>query len=154
MRTFLLTWNPAKFDWHAFSNGVPAYPTPFMTDWTSHSTKPSKGDRFAMLRLGTKQNGIVATGEITSDGTYTAMCYDKCLRRFVDIQVDHLFLNAYPQHLLREKFPDQCWSPQSSGISLKDKYQDDFWNTINEFIEKKSPTPDAFTLMKMLGLKQ
>ena len=151
--TYILTWNPSKFNWEAFADGKPTRKPPFYANWTCRSTRPEPGDRFIMLRLGSgNRNGIVATGQIVSF-PYTAVSWEHKTSLFIDILIEVLFENEYQQHLLKDAFPEQCWSPQSSGISLKTQYEDSFWNVIETYRINPSAN-DMVSVMNRIGIEQ
>ncbi|NNC01870.1 hypothetical protein HJC10_03250 [Corallococcus exiguus] len=68
--TFLLTWNPNKWDWktldadvEAVRNGEP----PVEKSWTCGSSQVRKGDRLFWLRQGVEPRGIMAAGWAVRD---------------------------------------------------------------------------------------
>ena len=134
INTWLLNWNSHVYNWEAEeeqfnyhtaisnikNNGA------FVTDWRCRTKQVKIGDRVFLIKLGQNPKGIFATGYAVSntfeseyigdDGlTYKANFIDICLTEFLDYHTDNLI----SMELLKQKFPNQQWSPQGSGISIK-----------------------------------
>ena len=133
---YILTWNPYKFDWDwngdysrlcAYTQGYGAAEL----NWSVQSKTPKPGDRFVLLRQGTKDgNGIIGYGGIRSE-PYSSMTYS----RLVDIRMQKLFKEPLlTRDELFEMFPDQYWKPQQSGTKVKAKYTVKLW----EILQKKA----------------
>lgn len=126
MRYWLLTANPTKqmgisiksdtdIDWYLSQIST-------WENWSVSSRKIKAGDGFFLIILGQgDMNGIVAKGEFTTwpytDRSWTGSGTD-CL--FAGIRFTEK--GYIKQKTLKEKMPDQLWSPQSSGISIRSKY--------------------------------
>jgi 5-methylcytosine-specific restriction protein A len=70
MATYLLTWNPNRFDWKTLKKQIrEVQRNGFVsTDWSVGSTKRIKPyDRLFMIRLGKEPRGIMASGWATSE---------------------------------------------------------------------------------------
>ena len=125
MTAWLLAWNPQNYDWE---NEAEEYSldTMFKTvksgrgfyiSWRCVSTKTKCGDTVFFIRLGTEPKGIFASGYIIADsfvedGTRYA---EVLITKAIDFRVNKLI----SQQTLKNQFPDQQWSPQGSGISIK-----------------------------------
>ena len=97
MPTFLLTWNPARWQWGDFATEARVLKRggKFAGHWScGNSTKLRKGDRVFMMKQGSKPQGIVAAGRVTSDKPYEAEHWEKEKRKtgkaahYVDIDFD------------------------------------------------------------------
>lgn len=68
MKTFLLTWNPKRFEWDDYAEDVAkvAHGGKEGTWSSGNSMRPRPGDRFFHLRQGVEPKGIFGSGWITS----------------------------------------------------------------------------------------
>ncbi|MBP5605166.1 MAG: hypothetical protein J6X60_06450 [Ruminiclostridium sp.] len=136
INTWLLNWNPSNKVWNweeqddefGYNNTLKTIKsggTVFFC-WKCVSKHIKTGDRIFMVKLGNLPRGIFATGYAASDtydSTYTIddgkeateRVVDICITGFLDYHTDDLI----SQDFLKSKFPDQQWSPQGSGISIK-----------------------------------
>lgn len=132
--TWLLNYNPNKWDWEK-QNDAYSYKDTLKTvknggavffSWRCHSNQVKAGDRVFIIKLGPAPRGIFATGYASSEpyeGTYTddngqdvnGRMIDICITGFLDYHTEELI----SQDMLKRKFPQQQWSPQGSGISVK-----------------------------------
>ncbi|PWJ70526.1 dynein-related subfamily AAA family protein [Ruminococcaceae bacterium R-25] len=132
--SWLLTYNPEEFPYEDYEqhrietlNGNP--PT---VQWLCKSKQPLLGDRVYLLRLGNVEtNGIIASGYVTRV-SYQAPHYNPQAHpgnvshiEFVyDIMLEQNSDDYLKQSDLRAAFPEQDWSPQGSGIEVKEFYKD------------------------------
>lgn len=153
--TWLLNYNPTKWDWEK-QNDEYSYKDTLKTvknggavffSWRCHSNQVKAGDRVFIIKLGAAPRGIFATGYAASEpyeGTYTddkgqdvnGRMIDICITGFLDYNTEELI----SQDILNQKFPDQQWSPQASGISIKSnaaRWLIENWNNSN--IKKVMP---------------
>ena len=134
INTWLLNYNPSIWDWDKQDDElnygnikkiVNSGGTVFLS-WKCASKKIKQGDRVFIIKLGSAPRGIFATGYATSgsfDSEYTEDDGTISSERLVDICItgvlDYHTEEILPQKLLKEKFPEQQWSPQGSGISIR-----------------------------------
>ena len=135
--TYLLTWNPKKYNWCtfgtiAYTNRVSGYK--HETDWSCRSKKPKKGDKFIMLLQGMgEKNGVVGWGRFTSEpyelGNETVFG-----SRFINILFYEMWNYQTDDYVktsqLKELFPEQCFSPQFSGMKVKASILPELWRLI------------------------
>ena len=129
MRAWLLTANPKRQGLGRImtADDLERYARTVMSwdNWSVRSTKIRENDSFFLMLLGQgRLNGIMARGSICS-APYKGESWDEegeALYVNVNFDSHPHFLS---QKLLRERFPDQLWSPQSSGISIRAKYLKD-----------------------------
>ena len=148
VNTWLLNWNPSNptFQWEEQQDYHGYYSTAqkvksggtVLFNWTCLSQQVKQGDRIFMIKLGTQPRGIFATGYAVNDSQtetftdnnneiVTLRSVDICVTGFLDYHTDELIA----QDMLKQKFPDQQWSPQGSGISIKPnaaRWLIDHWN--------------------------
>ena len=144
--TWLLAWNPNNWDWKDFDEAVKTTRegVPYNNTWACSSNGVIPGDRFFMITLGTDYNGIMASGYATSE-QYEYEHWDPQKRaegkmnKGIDIAFDYIVdienEDVLAQSFLKSTFPDQHWSPQASGISIKNYYVDELekeWQKIKE----------------------
>ena len=131
--TYLIGWNPDIQGEGSASNDVGqlAYKVGDRTDWACVNKSIRTGDPVYLGRVGSRApKGLIAKGRACS-GSHTAEHWnpakagklqDFVLIRFEDIR-DGPADSCLPLDDLREKFPNQHWSPQSSGVLIQDQYR-------------------------------
>ena len=171
---YLLTWNPNKWSWNRdYSEMVRSvsYDNRLIEPWTTNSTKIHKGDIVYLMRLGDEPKGIIAKGYAVSD-VYLTDHYDKERAakgektNHVDAEfIKFLDYNAskhIPLDLLGAKFPDQLWTPFSSGIEIRKEYCSELNELWNEYVvddERESffislILPDGFEAKRYNGMNR
>ncbi len=132
MPTFLLTWNPAKWEWGDFLAEARAVKRgdKFAGHWScGNSTKLRKGDRIFMVKQGAKPRGIVASGFVTSDEPWDGPHWDKEKRkagkaaRYVDIDFNAIIdPETEPilevEQLSKGALGSVRWGTQTGGIEI------------------------------------
>ena len=124
---YLLTWNPAKFDWDekeiASLSRRSADGKTLRFEWSSgKSLRPAKGDRVFLTKLGRAGRGIFASGTLTRDAYEGESDYGCSVRARWDVFLDprdaaNLLDPASTGVAL---FRKQMWAPQMSGTSIHD----------------------------------
>ena len=133
MKTFLLAWNPKRWQWSniaEMSNDVKEGKA-VLDRWSSGvSKKPQIGDRFFLIRLGEEPRGIFASGRIDKD-TFEDLHWDEEksslgeTTNYVMIKFDTL-LNPdtdaiLPRDLLNmPPLSEMHWDTQMSGVQIPD----------------------------------
>ena len=130
MATWLLTWNPEKWQWDTYDEECEqASPeSPIYFSWSCKSKKVKVGDEFFLMKQGKLPRGIIAHGTITEEMFEEGHWDDKKSWEIIDYvegECDTL-LNYKTEAILDaavldEKCPQQFWHPQSSGISIKEE---------------------------------
>jgi len=144
MRTWLFTWNPTRWAWDDKYDGykemihqIDQVGRSFATWSCGVNTSIKTGDRIFLIRLGAEPRGIVASGHAATDvfvGPHwddsRARLGDTSKRVFIEFDkiVDPSSPDIIPIDLLKEKFPQVCWSSQSSGISIPESVVTDLEN--------------------------
>jgi len=127
--TYLLTWNPEHFSTggDGSSEKVLNYSIGESVRWTSHSKQPRIGDDIYLMKIGAEPRGIVAKGTVTKE-SYNAPHWkdDTKQRSYIEFELQEL-RNSCEEGLLhilllKKSFPEQKWSPQTSGIEIKAEY--------------------------------
>lgn len=80
MPTFLLTWNPARWQWTdlAEASQKTTEGVPYACHWSTGNTKKiAKGNRVFLLKQGEEPRGIIAAGWVTSNTAYESPHYDE-----------------------------------------------------------------------------
>ena len=134
MRTWLFTWNPKRWQWNDRYDGylemkhqIAQVGRSFAT-WSCGVNKSIiAGDRIFLIRLGTEPRGIVASGIAATD-VFQGPHWDRgrmakgetCRRIYIEFDkiLDAKAEDILPIDLLKTRFPDVCWSSQSSGIEI------------------------------------
>ena len=130
--TCILTWNPKRFNWIEYD--FLCNSGPFMCDWSCRR-KVKEGDRFVLLMQGMgSKNGIIGYGEIVH--FYELTTYNPFGTRFVDIRFERLVDYRKDDYVktkdLKEAFPEQCFTPQLSGIRVRASILPDMWGMIRK----------------------
>ncbi len=137
MSLYLLSWNPKNFSTggEGSDTGVLDYKLGEVVRWSCHSKQVLGGDTVFLIKLGKGSRGIIAKGTVTKP-SYLDECWKDVTkeRTYIDFRIDGIRHNCseglVPQVLLQKACPEQQWSPQSSGISIKAEYEktvDDLW---------------------------
>jgi hypothetical protein len=124
-RAWLLSWNPKHFS--DGGDGSDSYQLELNPGdkhrWTSSSKQPQLGDRIFLIRLGIEPKGIIASGEISRTSFDDEDWRDSSKNRnYIEFEVEEhrpdLARGLLKQSELISSFPQQQWSPQSSGIEI------------------------------------
>lgn len=143
--TYLLTWNPDKWDfdggYNTFLQSINVGQRP-IEEWRAVNKSIQKGDVLYVMKLGKEPRGIILKG-IALSGGHPSEHYDpeKAKAGETVNRVDVQFISAgdYTKgefidwKVLKERFPNQNWTPQASGIRIQDEYCDELselWNHI------------------------
>jgi hypothetical protein len=128
MPTYLLNWNPRKWEWTHFHDQLRelAERGSFMEPWdTGASRRLKEGDRVFLIRQGVEPRGIIASGEVRGapyqDEHWTA---DGRQANYVAIEWDQMFDPLVDIILLRselDRLQPMHWDPQRSGTRIPDE---------------------------------
>lgn len=135
--TYILTWNPNKFDWREYEEmvGIVKDGIGLETDWSCRSKNLRKGDRFILLMQGMGiKNGVVGFGKILTS-TYE-LPFTEFGDKFVDIRFERMWNYKTDKYVrtdvLKSMFPEQCFVPQFSGIKVKSSILPVLWRVIDD----------------------
>lgn len=131
MAAYLLSWNPKNFSTggEGSDQGTLDYQKDEIVRWSCHSKQVVEGDYVYLIKLGKGSRGIIAKGVVTK-ASYLDKCWKDATkeRTYIDFRVEDIRHNCneglVPQVLLLQACPQQQWSPQSSGISIKSEYEE------------------------------
>lgn len=146
MATYLLTWNPNKWEWEDFDDNLKQVRQTGYCEgsWSCGSTKKiMPGDRFFLIRLGMPQRGIFASGTVISnvfedahwesnDNNYSTYAL------YVQVHFD-VILDPNKSMLVRQRYTEtdnerMNWYPQNSGITIPSKIAELLENEWNNFL--------------------
>ena len=133
MATYLLAWNPRRWDWENIDDHIRELEREGVTirRWScANSTQIMEGDRLFLIRQGEEPRGIFASGVADTDW-YEDLHWDEAkaragvtthyIRVKFDVLLDPSEEPILPRHFLNEPpFSDQHWDTQSSGIRIHD----------------------------------
>ena len=121
VKGLLLIWNPENLDWNykeaylKVKNGEK-----YEIDWrTSRKNGVEEKTEIFLIKLGDEEpKGIIAHGHVTEEP------YLEGERYYVNVEFDKI-LDYENEEILKQedlmlKFPEQKWSPQASGIEIKE----------------------------------
>lgn len=143
MATYLLKWDPNKWDWRnikelaeAVKGGIPV-----TKPWScGNARRIAAGDRVFLIRLGREPRGIVGSGHVTR-GSYEAHNLeaqdtgrDKKGNMFIDVRFDALGEPMHEALLPRGKLNDGMlksflWDIQTSGAQIPDNVAEELEKT-------------------------
>jgi hypothetical protein len=151
MKTFLLTWNPKKWQWDNYAESVAkvAHGGRDGTWSSGNSKRPRPGDRFFHLRQGVEPKGIIGSGWITSKPK-PGRHFSKSGRtaRYVHIRWDSLldFETVPPlgHDVLRKGLLGAVnWNPQASGTEVPPGVAAELEEVWRAHLKKPLPPPPA-----------
>lgn len=144
MTTYLFVWNPDRWDWANLEDQISELRFTGQTNqiWSCRSHKTVRpNDRAFLCQVGRKGQGIIGSGTIT---TYSFMAPhwngSKILIPRVNIQFDVLLNPSKDAILSKEvlktpKLEAQEWSPQGSGITIRQEIVDDLEKLWFDFLK-------------------
>ncbi|WP_303836720.1 AAA family ATPase [Ruminococcus flavefaciens] len=129
INAWLLTYNPKKWNWEDYDEAVSITKsgTGYLSGWNCANHHVKVGDRVFLVKLGDNSTpkGIIATGYIVSEfwkGEHFDDTKDKKIEyitilfsTILDYRIDDIITIDE----LVERFPEQKWNPQCSGIEIK-----------------------------------
>lgn len=158
MKTFLLTWNPKKWEWSTLKREVSATARGSRAErnWScAHSKKPRPGDRFFHLRQGVEPKGIIGSGWIvrgpTPDGHYSArQASEGKTTNYVGVVFDTLLDPEIAPPLPRSALDVGVlgavnWDTQASGIEVAEPAASELEELWYAHLKKPLP-PQPLTL--------
>ena len=147
MKAWLFTWNPNNWAWDTSFDGYNELRKEIaqlgftIEKWSCGVNKSiQKGDRIFLIRLGTAERGIVASGYAETgvfEGTHWNLqkAKDGIPARRVYVRFDKILdIDAgecLPYETLLKINEKYHWSPQSSGVSIPEdtaRFLDEYWN--------------------------
>ncbi len=164
-KAWLISWNPKNWEWENLAEGSVKTMSGgrIVEPWASANKHPKKGDDVFLLKTGDEPRGIMAHGVVYKE-SYDAPHYNEekaaqgKMMNKIDVEFDWI-INSYTDEILskdiiKEKFPEQDWEPQSSGIAIKDKYVSEIKRIWYEFIGQEESIKEVDKKMekKKLGL--
>ena len=131
MATFLLSWNPLKWDWTSLDEVINQFNDNGFIEisWSCGVTKCINfGDKIFLIKIGRNQpKGIMASGVVTTP-PYLKPHYSITGKYAtnIDVKIDWI-INPKKNRLLeldliKMEFPNFGWTPQNSGIKIPEQY--------------------------------
>lgn len=153
-KVWLLTYNPSRWTWDDFNDVVEMTKRGegYHTGWNCSNGNAKDGDRVFLAKLGDNKTpkGIFASGYVVSD-YYEDDNFDPAKDnkiKYVEILLtevlDYRTETIITVEELKQRFPDQQWSPQGSGIAIKPdaaRWLIDNWNDFNRRKSTEPPKP-------------
>ena len=151
MNTFLLTWNPKKYEWENFAEDAKRVLRSGLDGtWSSgNSKRPRPGDRFFQLRQGVEPKGIIGSGWITSQPRLAAHFAETGQRaRYVGVRWDCLVDFETTGPLGREALAGGLlgavnWNTQASGIQIPPEAAAELEELWRKHAGRRLPPPPA-----------
>lgn len=156
MTTYLLTWNPKKWEWVGLARHIGALAARgyYRSDWSCGNTKGiAKGDRVFLLRQGLEPRGICGSGcadsPVYEDTHWSEAKAEKGkVTRYVRVKWDVLLdaerESIFPREWLNEPpLSEVNWNTQISGIRIPEGAAAELEERWAEFLENRG---ERFTL--------
>ncbi len=132
-KAYLLTWNPERWSkgGAGTAEGRLGIKPGDQETWTCHTKQVQVGDPVYLIRLGKKwPRAIIAKGRACTEPTMgphwdaakAPKQYRSILVDFEEVRNESNSASISIEELQR-RFPGQDWSPQSSGIEIKEQYR-------------------------------
>jgi 5-methylcytosine-specific restriction protein A len=148
MSTYLLTWNPERWQWNYIQKSIAQVETDgfCFEPWSVGVTKKIRtGDRVFLMKLGEKPRGISASGWVTSDTYEDKHWGDKSKTAlYVDVHFDTIIdpshESVFSIELLQDKvYSGVNWTPQASGMSIPDDVAEQLEKDWAKFLNRPVP---------------
>lgn len=160
-RHWLFAWNPERWGWDDFSAALKqsAEGEPWKIRWSCCNSNIQPGDRAWLVRLGTPPKGIIASGNVISE-PYEELHWDATkaaageVTLFVDIELTQI-IDPYKDpfvsldDLNAVKIDNQNWTPQQSGIEIKQRSAGLLEKLWVQVTKKASDTKKPITAFKV-----
>jgi hypothetical protein len=154
MGVVLLTWNPDHWSVAEIVDFSKKLQTlPFQRNWSCNTYNVVVGDHFFILLQGkSTQRGIVAYGRVLSkpfigDHWNASKRLEGEKVRYITIEIqeylDPSSMIILSTKFLNERFPNQHWSPQSSGITVLSEYHALLISEWRKIVESKLSINDV-----------
>jgi 5-methylcytosine-specific restriction protein A len=134
MKTYLFAWNPKKWDWTHLEETIDQLEQIGRVSerWSCSSHKSIRpGDRAFLVKLGTNPKGIIGAGFVLTE-PFLAKHWSSENKLVPRVMLDfEVLLNPTKDPILtldilnQGKLNKQNWTPQSSGISIRDDVTDE-----------------------------
>lgn len=128
-KSILLTWNPKAWLWKDYNDKVKEVQKNGSTlmRWSCGNSKNIKvDDQVFLMRVGPNEPGIIGSGYVVeapykdihfADEDREALYVEVAFETLLDFKQDILRLSV-----LKKEIPEQQWTPQASGISIRNEY--------------------------------
>ena len=129
-RVWLLAWNKNNWPWNDYAACCASTKDGNIINdsWACISSKPQIGDEVFLLKLGEEPRGIIGHGKVVRE-QYEKEHYnsEKAAQgkknKAIDVEFDRLLDYDHEKIILQSELTDKCgeqhWSPQGSGIEIK-----------------------------------
>ena len=149
MTTYLLTWNPERWQWDDIQDDIALITKKGGCDgrWSSGVTKKIQpNDRIFLMKLGSqKPRGIMASGWATSE-VFQDIHWgdDSKLAFYVDVHFDTIIdpnqESIFPIELLQNGiYSSVNWTPQASGMGIPDNVAEQLEKDWARFLNRPIP---------------
>lgn len=148
MATYLLTWNPEKWQWEDLQDDIAELSRKGLLEfrWSAGVTKKIQpDDRVFLMKLGKPPRGIVASGWTISNVKRDAHFKDKSKKAlYVHLNFDTVLdpqQSIFPiEILLHDKsYKGVHWTPQASGTTIPDEVAQQLEKDWARFLDRTIP---------------
>ena len=159
-RVWLITWNKNNWYWENFAGKCEATKAgeTFVESWACANSNPQIGDEVFLIKLGEQPRGIIGHG--TVDRTiYEKAHYDAVkaaegkTEKAIDVKFDRLINYEKEKYISQDELNAKCagqhWSPQNSGIEIKQEVLPNLralWEAVTKTENKDDywPSPEEY----------
>jgi 5-methylcytosine-specific restriction protein A len=152
MATYLLTWNPARWQWENLEESISEIERHGYHEgsWSSGVTKKIRpDDRVFLIKLGEEPRGIVASGWAVSE-VYEDQHWDSQARAkgktalYIDVHFDTILdpeKGIFPRARLDNGiYAKMHWEPQASGVTIPDEVAEQLERDWAQFLKRPIPS--------------
>ena len=156
-KVWLLAWNKKNWYWDGFAgkcedtkNGKT-----FIESWACANTNPQIGDEIYLIKLGDQPRGLIGHGTVAR-AIYERPHYDVVkanegmMEKALDVEFDRLIDYEKDTYVSQEELVAKCgaqhWSPQNSGIEIKQEVLPNLralWEAVTRADKKEDYWPSS-----------
>ena len=146
MKGFLLTWNPKVWAWDNMDEEINILQKSDYVDtnWDCYNSNVKPGDFFFIIAVGgSKKKGIFGCGIVEDILLDQESLINKENKRNRIIGKLYILVNPNRDRIieleyLKEHYPEQTWTPQKCGTTIKDEYVGTLVKSWKELINKNA----------------
>lgn len=159
-RVWLITWNKNNWYWENFAGKCEATKAgkTFVESWACSNSNPQIGDEIFLIKLGEQPRGIIGHGTVERT-IYEKAHYDATKaeagkkEKAIDVKFDRLINYEIEKYISQDELNAKCsaqhWSPQNSGIEIKQEVLPNLralWEAVTKTENKDDywPSPEEY----------
>lgn|GEM_PF-816280 len=139
-RAYLFAWNPKVWNWDTLEDEILAIAQwgSVPRRWTCVTRQINPEDRVFMIRIGKSPKGIMGAGFAYSKSHVSDDWEQQHVEMNLEVLINPDKNPVLPLEILKQKFPQQNWTPQASGIQIKPEIVIELESLWAQFLESQS----------------